>query len=236
MNEIVISLKNVSKFFDFKQSRKLKTSIPKNKLISLSEVSFEVKKGEIIGIIGLNGSGKTTLLRLVAGIYEPDGGQITVNGKIAPLLQIGIGFHPELTGLENIVSSGMLYGFSKNEIEEKIDDIIQFAELEEFENMKLKHYSAGMKTRLAFSLAMQIDPDIILVDEVLSVGDFKFREKSLQAFLSFKSRKKTILFATHILNPLPELCDKVLILQRGKIMFFGDPSEGIQTYKQMREK
>ena len=158
-----------------------------------------------MGIIGLNGSGKTTLLRVIAGIYESDGGKISIDGRLAPLLQIGTGFQNELTGLENIIISGMLYGFSKKEIQGKVDAIMKFAELQEFENMKIKQYSAGMKTRLAFSIAMQIDPDIILVDEVLSVGDFTFREKSLQAFLSFKDRKKTILFATHILAPLPEL-------------------------------
>ncbi|MDH3611078.1 MAG: ATP-binding cassette domain-containing protein [Nitrosopumilus sp.] len=233
MSENAVSLQSVSKSFNFKRSNKLKSS--ENRLISVSDVSFDVSKGEILGIIGLNGSGKTTLLRLIAGIYEPDSGKISIEGKIAPLLQIGTGFNNELTGPENIVSSGMLYGFSKKEIQSKVKPILEFAELQEFRKMKFKHYSAGMKTRLAFSLAMQIDPDIILVDEVLSVGDFKFREKSLQAFLSFKNKKKTILFATHILNPLPELCDRVLILHKGEMIFLGDPKEAIQKYRSISE-
>ncbi len=235
MTEFAVSLKNVSKFFNFKKLKKGNILSLENKLISLSDISFDVAKGEILGIIGLNGSGKTTLLRLIAGIYEPDGGKIIVNGKLAPLLQIGTGFHNELTGPENIVTSGMLYGFSKKDIQDKVDSILEFAELQEFENMKLKHYSAGMKTRLAFSLAMKIDPEIILVDEVLSVGDFTFREKSLQAFLSFKERRKTILFVTHILTPLPELCDRVLVLDKGKMIFLGEPIEAIQRYKKIRE-
>ena len=177
MSDTAVSLQNVSKSFNFKNSNRLKTL--GNKLISLSDISFDVAKGEILGIIGLNGSGKTTLLRVIAGIYESDVGKITIDGRLAPLLQIGTGFQNELTGLENIITSGMLYGFSKKEIQGKVDAIMEFAELQEFENMKIKHYSAGMKTRLAFSIAMQIDPDIILVDEVLSVGDFTFREKSL---------------------------------------------------------
>lgn len=237
MNEYAISLRNVSKFFNFKKLPKIKpgNDESESKLNVLSDISFDVSKGEILGVIGLNGSGKTTLLRLIAGIYEQDQGEIFINGKLAPLLQIGIGFHNELNGPENIITSGLLYGFSKKEIIEKVEPIMKFAELQEFENMKIKYYSTGMKARLAFSLAMQIDPDIILVDEVLSVGDFKFREKSLQAFLTFKEKKKTILFATHILSPLPELCDRILILDHGKIIFLGEPKEAIQRYRKIRE-
>lgn len=233
MDKYAISVRSVSKSFNFKKSNKIKTV--ENKLTSISDVSFDVAKGEILGIIGLNGSGKTTLLRLIAGIYEPDSGKISINGKLAPLLHIGTGFHPELTGPENIVSVGLLYGFSKKEIEGKIPVIMEFSELQEFENMKIKNYSAGMKARLAFSLAMQIDPDIILVDEVLSVGDFTFREKSFQAFLSFKERKKTIVLVTHILSPLPELCDRVMVLDKGKVVFLGEPREGIQKYRVINE-
>lgn len=237
MNEFTVSVQNLTKTFDFKKSSKATnvkektTGVSENKFVVLDNVSFDVLPGEILGIIGLNGSGKTTLLRTISGIYQPDSGRVLLNGRLAPLLHIGTGFHGELTSSENILLSGLLYGLSKEEIEEKTDSIIEFAELEEFVNMKLKQYSSGMRARLAFSLAMQIDPDIVLVDEILSVGDIAFREKSYKAFLSFKEKKKTIIYATHILATLPELCTNVLVLDHGKIMFLGDPKEAIKIYR-----
>lgn len=239
-NEYAVTVQNVTKTFNYKKPKGL-TNILKNlthtylrnRLVAVDDVSFSVAKGEILGIIGLNGGGKTTLLRMIAGVYLPDSGFIDVNGKMAPLLQIGAGFHNELTASENITIGGMLFGLSKSEIKGRIEPVFEFAELQEFQDMKLKHYSAGMRARLAFSLAMQMDPDIILVDEVLAVGDISFREKSFNAFLSFKRKKKTILFATHILGVLPNLCDKVLLLDRGKIITIGDPEEAIRKYKEI---
>jgi len=179
-------------------------------LVALEEISFKVKRGEILGIIGVNGSGKTTLLRILAGVYKPDSGYVKINGRLSPLMQLGSGFQEELVAEDNIIMNGMLLGLSKPEIKEKIQSIIQYAELEKFSDLRLKHYSSGMKARLAFAIAMQIDPDILLVDEILSVGDKNFREKSYESFLSFKKRKKTIIHATHNLTNLSEFSDRVL--------------------------
>lgn len=203
------------------------------KLVALDNISFNVSKGEMFGIIGLNGSGKTTLLRTIAGIYQPDVGKVTVNRRLAPLLHIGTGFHNELVARENIILSGMLYGFSKSEISKKVDDVLEFAELQEFSEMKLKYYSSGMRARLAFSSAIQIDPDILLIDEILSVGDLAFREKSFKIFLSLKEKGRTILYSTHNLATLPKLCDKVLLIHRGKMIMIGTPEESIHKYKEI---
>lgn len=204
----------------------------KNESISaLNKISFTVQKGEILGIIGLNGSGKSTLLRIIAGVYSPDSGNVKVNGTLSPLLQLGVGFQNDLNARENIIINGMLLGLSKNKMLEKVTKIINFAELKEFSNLKIKHYSTGMKARLAFSIAMEIDPDILLVDEILSVGDIDFQKKSYEAFLTFKKNKKTILHASHNLNKLLEFSDRILLLQKGKIIMIGNPEEVIKKYK-----
>jgi len=221
--------KGISKITKNKQSfSKLKT------LKALDDISFQVKKGEILGIIGLNGSGKTTLLRIIAGIYIPDSGYVKVNGRLSPLLQLGAGFLGDLIAKENIIMNGMLLGFSKSSIETKIDNIIQFAELEKFSNLKLKHYSSGMRARLAFATAIQVEPDILLVDEILSVGDRVFKEKSYEAFLSFKKNQKTILYATHNLEKLAELSDQVMLLHKGSIETIGKPEAVIKKYKEIK--
>ena len=239
MNQNVITVKNVTKNFKiqkrniFQTINNLNSSQHKDNLTALDNISFQVHKGEILGIIGFNGGGKTTLLRLISGIYVPDFGEVQVNGKLAPLLQIGTGFHNELNSRENIMITGMLFGIPKDTIKEKTNKIIEFAELEQFYNMKLKHYSSGMKARLGFSTALELDPDILLVDEILSVGDTAFREKSQKAFLSFKDKEKTILFATHNLSILPKLCDRVLLLHKGKVFHLGDPKETIERYREL---
>ena len=203
------------------------------KLVALDKISFNVSKGEMLGIIGMNGSGKTTLLRIIAGIYQPDEGKVGVNGRLAPMLHIGTGFHNELVASENIILSGMLYGLTKSEISQKVDKIIELAELQEFSEMKFRYYSSGMRARLAFSTAIQIDPEILLVDEILSVGDLAFREKSYKMFLSLKERGRTILYSTHNLSTLPQLCDRVLLLHHGKMINVGPPSEIIEQYKEL---
>jgi len=239
LNQIAITVKNVTKNFKiikrsvFQIVYNLHSNQHKDSLTALDNVSFQVEKGEILGIVGFNGGGKTTLLRVVSGIYSPDSGEVQVNGKLAPLLQIGTGFHNELNANENIMITGMLFGIPKEKIKEKINKIIEFAELEQFFNMKLKHYSSGMKARLGFSTALELDPDILLVDEVLSVGDAAFREKSLKAFLNFKEKGKTILISTHNLAILPKLCDRVLLLHNGKILSIGEPSEVIAKYREL---
>ena len=204
-----------------------------DRLVALDKVSFTVKEGEMFGIIGVNGSGKTTLLRTVAGIYKPDSGVVSVKGRMAPLLQIGTGFSNELNSSENIILSGMLLGIPKSEMKKKISQIIEFAELQDFSGMKLMHYSAGMRARLAFSTALQVNADVLIVDEILAVGDMGFMEKSFNAFLSFKEKGKTILYSTHNLNKLPNLCDRVLLLNKGKVVMIDEPNKVIEKYREL---
>jgi len=230
-NAIVI--KNITKKFFIKNYNRSENS---NVLVALNNVSFSIPKGKTIGIIGSNGSGKTTLLRIISGIYLPDHGTVEINGKIAPLLQIGTGFNGELNARENIIVYGLLLGFTKSEISEKIKPIIEFAELEKFAVMKLKHYSAGMKVRLAFSTALQVNPDILLVDEVLAVGDMSFQKKSLEAFLTFKNENKTILFTSHNLQMISKICDHVLLLNNGELLMEGKPDEVIRLFKELSNK
>ena len=201
----------------------------------LQDISFQVKKGEMFGIVGLNGSGKTTLLRLLAGIMRPNSGKIETRGKIVPLIALGTGFSPELTARDNIILNGMILGFTKKDIIGKIDAIIEFAELEKFVDTKLKNFSTGMHARLAFSIAMQVDPDILIVDEVLSVGDVPFQEKSFESFLSFKKRGKTIIFVTHNLIQIQRLCDNAIFLHKGKIQKSGSPTEVLNEFYLMAE-
>ena len=204
-----------------------------NLVHSIDDVSFSVKKGEMLGVIGLNGSGKTTLLRIITGVYQPDSGSVKVQGKMAPLLQIGTGFHPELNSQENIMMYGLLLGLNKEEIKSKIPAILEFAELQDFTEMKLKNYSTGMRARLGFSTALQVDPDILLVDEVLAVGDAAFKEKSSKAFLSFKERGKTIVYTTHNIRSVSKLSDRVLLLDKGKLVMIGKPKEVVAKYDEI---
>ena len=204
-----------------------------DRLVALDKVSFTVKEGEMFGVIGVNGSGKTTLLRTVAGIYKPDSGVVSVKGRMAPLLQIGTGFSNELNSSENIILSGLLLGIPKSEMKKKIPQIIEFAELQDFSGMKLMHYSAGMRARLAFSTALQVNADVLLVDEILAVGDLGFMEKSFNSFLSFKEKGKTILYSTHNLNKLPNLCDRVLLLNKGKVVMIDEPNKVIEKYREL---
>jgi ABC-type polysaccharide/polyol phosphate transport system ATPase subunit len=234
MSENVIELQNVSKSFQMEKAGQKSTFFKiiskKTKISALDNVSLSVKKGEVLGIIGNNGSGKTTLLRTIAGIYQADSGKIKINGKIAPLLHIGTGFNKELNAKENITISGLLLGLKRAEIEKRVPKIIQYAELEKFSQMPLKHYSTGMKARLAFSLALQADSDIMLIDEILSVGDKKFREKSFESFLSFKNKGKTILLVTHNIGSKLKIADRVLLMEKGKVSMIGNPEEVIQKY------
>ncbi len=243
MESVAIELKKVSKTFNIDSGKGVfsffRNGKAKNKkikyLTALNDVSFTIKKGETIGVIGLNGQGKTTLLKTIAGIYKPDSGNVTVNGKLAPLLQVGTGFNKELNAEENIIIYGMLLGFTKNEIKSKVDKIIKFAELEKFRHMKLKNYSSGMKAKLGFGTALEVEPDIMLIDEVLSVGDKAFKEKSFNAFLSFKKRNKTILFTAHNDDLISELSDRVILIDKGHVVKIGKPDEVISVYKEIVE-
>jgi len=200
----------------------------------LDGISFTVKKGESLGIIGLNGSGKSTLLRIISGILKPDSGIVKINGKMSPLMQLGTGFQPDLNAYDNVILNGVLLGISKSEMEDKVDSIIEWAELIPFSNMKLKHFSTGMRSRLAFSISLQIQSEILLLDEVLSVGDRLFQEKSYEAFLSFRKNKKTILHVTHNLRSLPKYTDRVLLLHHGEMVTIGNPDEVIRKYSEIK--
>jgi len=242
MNEVAIELKNIVKTFKMDKSQGISKWLKKNesdynnRIVALNDISFYVSKGETMGLLGLNGSGKTTLLRTIAGIYKPNSGSVHYNGSLAPLLQLGTGFHNELNAYENIVMHGMLLGLTKSEINSKIDRILEFAELQRFRNMKLKDFSAGMRTRLGFSIAIQIDPDILLIDEILAVGDAAFGKKSFEAFLSFKKNQKTIVYATHNLNMISELSDRIILLDKGKMVKIDKPAVILPIYQEIIAK
>jgi len=238
MTSIGIKVENVTKIFSFDKPEGLlqylkkffENSKSKKKLIAIENISFEVSNGEVLGIIGKNGSGKTTLLRTVAGIYVPNSGTVNISGRMSPLLQIGTGFQEELIAKENIVISAMFSGIPKDEIKQKVERIIEFAELEKFSKTKLKHYSSGMRARLAFSTAIQMNPDILLVDEILSVGDMGFSKKSYEKFLSFKKEGKTIVFASHDLEAIKQVADRVLLIDKGKVVMISKPEKAIEKY------
>jgi len=196
----------------------------------LDGVSFSVRRGEMLGIVGLNGCGKTTLLRILSGIYSPDAGRVASRGKIIPFLGLGAGFNPELTARDNIVLYGVILGFTRAEIKKKIRSIAEFAEVGDFLDTKLKNFSSGMSARLAFAVAVQVDPDILIVDEVLSVGDVVFRKKSFDKFMEFRKRGKTIIYVSHNVHEIRKICDRAIFLHEGKILAEGDPAEVVDAY------
>lgn len=200
---------------------------------ALKGVSFELEKGEILGIIGKNGSGKSTMLRALAGIFSPDEGNIDLHGHGVSLLAIGVGFKGDLTGRENIFLSGMLLGFTKEYIEEKLDEIIEFAELGDFIEYPVRTYSSGMHSKLAFSITAILEADIMLIDEVLSVGDERFRKKSYEKMKSLISNKdRTVVIVSHSIPTLQELCTKVMWLHEGEVKEIGDPKEVLEHYRE----
>jgi len=202
----------------------------KNVLWALKDVGFCVKEGEALGIIGSNGSGKTTILRLLAGVSFQTSGDISIKGKVAPLIQVGAGFHPELTGRENIYLNGIILGLSKREIDKKFSEIVNFAELEHFIDTPVKRYSSGMYVRLGFSVAIHVGADILLIDEILSVGDLNFQRKCLDRMSKIRQTNKTIIFVSHNLAAVRGLCDKAIWLNRGKIEKYGKVDEVINAY------
>mgnify|MGYP005831306283 CR=1 FL=1 len=205
---------------------------PDELVTALDGVSLKVKKGETFGIIGENGSGKSTLLKIVAGIAKPTSGVVRTRGKISALIELGAGFHPEISGRENIFINGIMLGLSKKEIQEKFPEIVRFAELEDFIDAPVKTYSSGMYMRLGFSIAINVNPDILLVDEVLAVGDAAFVPKCLDRIDDFRRRKKTILFVSHDLATVKKICDRVAWLKAGRVMTIGDPGRVVDAYLQ----
>ena len=199
----------------------------------LKRVSFEVKKGEFFGIVGRNGSGKSTLLKMLAGIYSPSEGSIEVNGILTPFIELGVGFNPELTGRENVFLNGALLGFNRNEMFAMYDDIVAFAELEKFMDQKLKNYSSGMQVRLAFSVAIQVNTEILLLDEVLAVGDAAFQRKCYDYFMQLKKEKATVILVTHDMNAIRQYCDRAILIDGGKILDRGSPEKVAQSYQKL---
>lgn len=203
---------------------------------ALHDVNFNIKEGEFFGIVGRNGSGKSTLLKIIAQIYQPTRGSVKVKGRLVPFIELGVGFNPELTGRENVYLSAALMGFSKSEIDAMYDDVVDFAELEKFMDQKLKNYSSGMQVRLAFSIATRAQGDILLIDEVLAVGDADFQRKCFNYFRQLKKDKRTVVFVSHDMSAVREYCDRVVLIEKSKVVHEGDPEEVAMEYTRMFTK
>ena len=201
----------------------------------LKNLNFQIKKGEFVGIVGRNGSGKSTLLKTLAGIYYPEKGEITIDGTLVPFIELGVGFNPELTGRENVYLNGALLGFSNAEMDEMYDDIWEFAELKEFQNQKLKNYSSGMQVRLAFSIAIRAKGDILLLDEVLAVGDAAFQQKC-NDYLNSLHGNQTVILVTHSMDNVRKFCDRGILIENGKITLDGDAKVVAKAYENLFKK
>ena len=230
VKDVYISYKSIKKFEIRKILSKEKV-YQKEQFKAVKGISFEVEKGEILGIVGRNGSGKTTLLRAISGIFSADSGEINLHGNTVSLLSIGVGFQNNLTGYENIFLSGMLLGFTEQEIQEKVDEIIEFSELKDFIHKPVRTYSSGMYSKLAFSITSILETDIILIDEVLSVGDIAFKAKSFKKMKELINDKdRTVLIVSHSLDLMRELCDKIIWIDEGKCKMCGKTDEVIDKY------
>ena len=237
----MINIKNVSmkfnlgieKEFSIKQAfinfflRKKKK---KEEFWALSNVDFHIGKGEVVGLIGSNGAGKSTLLKVVSGVMKPTSGKVTVNGVISPMIELGAGFDPNLTARENIYLNGAILGYSKKFLDEKFDDIVEFSELREFLDVPVKNFSSGMTAKLAFSIATIVNPEILIVDEILSVGDIKFQEKSKNKMMEMIKGGTTVLYVSHSLQSIKDLCTKVVWLEHGKVIKIGKPDKICDEY------
>lgn len=241
--EIAIKVKGVSKTFKLPHE---KNSSIKSAIVNvgkrkkgyeiqqaLKNISFEVKKGEFFGIVGRNGSGKSTLLKLISEIYTPDSGKITVNGRLTPFIELGVGFNPELSGRDNVFLNGALLGFGRTEMELLYDEIVAFAEIERFMDQKLKNYSSGMQVRLAFSIAIQAKSDILVLDEVLAVGDEAFQKKCFQYFAELKKDRKTVILVTHDMDAVQRFCNKAIMIEKSEIVKIGNPAGIAQSYRKL---
>lgn len=200
---------------------------------ALKNVSFSISDGQVVGIIGRNGSGKSTTLKIIAGVYTPTSGEVTVSGKVAALIELGAGFHPDLTGRENILVNGLLLGLTKREIRACEQRVLDFAELGEFIDSPIKQYSSGMLMRLGFAIATEVDPDILLMDEILAVGDAAFQEKCLARIDDFRQRKKTIVFVSHNMAAVRCICQRVLLIHEGRLLADGPPDEVAARYEEV---
>ncbi len=241
MSDYAISVEHVEKMYKlydkpsdrFKESLGLTRKKKYREHFALHDVNFQVKKGETVGIIGTNGSGKSTILKIITGVLNPTAGEVKVNGRISALLELGAGFNMEYTGIENVYLNGTMIGFSREEIDAKLDDILEFADIGDFVYQPVKTYSSGMFVRLAFAVAINIDPEILIVDEALSVGDVFFQAKCYHKFEEFKKLGKTILFVSHDLGSIGKYCDRVVLLNQGVKLNEGQPKEMIDIYKKL---
>lgn len=241
MEDLAIKINNISKVYRLysKPIDRLKEALSISKknyhrnYNALNDVSFDVKKGECVGIMGVNGAGKSTMLKIITGVLNPTSGSIDINGKISALLELGAGFNMDYTGMENIYLNGTLMGYSDKEIEERLQDILDFADIGDYINQPVKTYSSGMFVRLAFAVAINIDPEILIVDEALSVGDVFFQAKCYKKFEDFKNQGKTILLVSHSLSSVLKYCDRVVLLDKGNKLAEGSPAEMIDLYKKI---
>lgn len=239
MENTVIKLENVSKVYKIfdKPSDRLKESLhPFGKRYSrdfyaLKKISLTIKKGETVGFIGKNGAGKSTLLKILTGVLTPTGGKIEIKGRVAALLELGAGFNPDMTGLENIYLSGMIMGYTREEIGKKLPEITEFADIGDFINQPVKMYSSGMFARLAFAVNINVEPDILIVDEALSVGDMAFQNKCYKKFNEFRKNGKTVLFVTHDIGLVLNFCNSAVFLENGQVKFFGTAKAAVDEYK-----
>lgn len=240
MQQVTIKVENVSKIYKIYNDPKdrFREAVQKGKKeygrdhYALDNVSFEVKEGELLGIIGVNGSGKSTLLKIITGVLKPTKGKVTVNGKISALLELGAGFNPEYTGVENIYFNGLVMGFTRKEMDEKVQDIIEFADIGEFIDQPVKTYSSGMLVRLAYAVAVSIEPDILIVDEALAVGDVYFQMKSMSKMEELFRKGKTVIFVSHDTASVRKLCNTAIYLDKGRIIAKGTAKEVVDLYEE----
>lgn len=239
-NNIAIKFSNVSKKFQKGHKLLLKEALldifrpqKQENFWAVNNSSFEIKKGESVGIIGANGSGKSTLLKLIAGVLAPTKGKILVNGRISPLIELGAGFHPELSGRENVYLNGTILGLTKKEVDARFNEIVNFSEIGDFIDTPVKHYSSGMYLRLGFSIAIHVDSDILLLDEILAVGDISFQEKCLRKIKEFHEKGITIILISHSLDLVKAFCQKTILIKEGKIMKSGSTDRIVKEYSKI---
>ena len=211
--------------------KRLKNNLKYDEFWALRDINFEVKRGESVALIGLNGCGKSTLLKVIAGVLKPTNGKVTVAGSIAPMIELGAGFDMDLTARENVYLNGAILGYRREQMDEYYDDLVEFSELKEFMDVPIKNFSSGMLARLAFSIATIGKPDILIVDEVLSVGDFRFQEKCQKRIQEMLDKGTTLLFVSHSIDQVEELCNKVVWLEKGNVRMFGDCKEIAEIYR-----
>lgn len=212
--------------------KRMKKQITETDFLALNDVSFKVEKGDVVGVVGANGAGKSTLLKVVSGIQKPAEGNVELNGRVVPMLELGAGFDMELSGKENVYLNGAVLGYSKEFLDEKYDAILEFSELGDFINMPVRNYSSGMVARLAFSIASQVNPEILIVDEVLSVGDEKFQKKSRDRMVELMSGGSTVLFVSHNINQVKDICNKAVWLRHGQVVMTGEADTVCDQYQE----